>query len=140
MSIEENKAVARRWMEEIWQKASPAAMDELLASNFVFNYASPGVKPDREGYKQSVNGFFVGFPDVQFTTEDMVAEGDKVAVHWTGRCTHKGEYMGVAPTGKQVTWRGISIIRIEGGKIVEEVGYMNMLELMGQLGVVPPLG
>lgn len=140
MSIEENKAVARRWMEEIWQKASPAAMDELLASNFVFNYASPGVKSDREGYKQSVNEFFVGFPDVQFTTVDMVAEGDKVAVHWTGRCTHKGEYMGVAPTGKQVTWRGISIIRIEGGKIVQEVGYMNMLELMGQLGVLPPSG
>ena len=138
MSTEENKAIARRWMEEVWQKASPAAIDELLAANFVFNYPPPGVEPDRKAYKQTVNEYFVGCPDLQFTTEDMVAEGDKVAVHWTGRGTHKGEFWGIAPTDKQVTMRGISIIRIAGGKIVEEWGYMNTLDLLKQLGAFPP--
>lgn len=138
MSVEENKALARRWMEEIWEKASSTAMDELLAPDFVFNYSAPGVTPDREGYKQTVNGLFVSFPDVKWTTEDMVAEGDKVAVHWTGRGTHKGEFWRVAPTGKQVTMRGISIMRIEGGKIVKEVGYNNMLDVLEQLGAFPP--
>ena len=84
-----------------------------------------GVEPDREVYKQEVNSYFVGFPDLQYTIEDMVAEGDKVAVRWTGRGTHKGEFWGVAPTGKEATMRGISIIRIEGGKILEEWAYMN---------------
>jgi steroid delta-isomerase-like uncharacterized protein len=137
MSTEESKTLASRWMEEVWQKASPIAMDELLAPDFSFNYPPPGVEPNRETYKQGVNSFHVGLPDIQFTTEAMVAEGNKVAVHWTGRGTHKGEFWGVAPTGKQVTMGGISIIRIEGGKIVEEWGYMDMMGLMQQLGPPP---
>jgi len=138
MTTEENKAIARRWGEEVWRKRNLAAIDELLAADFVFNYAPPGVAPDREGYKQTVNEYFVGFPDIQFTTEDMVAEGDEVAVHWMARGTHKGDFWGVTPTGKQVTMRGISIIRIVGGKLVEEWGYMNALDLMQQLGAFPP--
>ena len=134
MSLEENKAVARRWMEEIWQKASPAAIDELLAPNFVFNYPPPGVEGNREAYKQIVKDLFTGFPDLKWTTADMVAEGDKVAVHWKGRGTHKGEWWGIPPTGKQATPSGISIIRIAGGKLVEEAGYGNMGEMVQQLG------
>lgn len=138
MSTEETKAVAQRWMNEVWQKASTSAMDEILASNFTFNYAAPGMKSDREGYKQMVNYMYAGFPDTQFSTGDIVVEGDKAAVHWKGRGTHKGEYLGIAPTGKQAVMEGISIIRVVGGKIVEEVGYMNAMELMQELRAIPP--
>jgi len=140
MSVEENKAIARRWNDEVWSKGSLAAIDELLATNFVFHYPAPGVSPDLEGYKQYVTGSRVPFPDFQYTMEDIVAEGDKVAIRWSGRATHKGEFMGIAPTGKQVTMTGISIIRIVDGKIVEEWGEMDMLSMMQQVGVIPPAG
>jgi predicted ester cyclase len=79
--------------------------------------------------------------DVHSTTEDMVAEGDKVAIRWTWRGTHnKGEHIGVTPTGKQAMITGISILRIAGGKIVEEWGEMDTLGFMEQLGVFPTPG
>lgn len=138
MSVEENKALANRWMKEVWQEVNTASIDELLAPNYNFNYAPPGVEPNREVYKQGVDSFHAGFPDIKWTTEDVVAEGDKVAVHWKGKGTHKGEFWGVPPTGKKVTIGGISIIRIEGSKIVEEWGYIDTMGLMVQLGGLPP--
>jgi len=140
MSIEGNKVLARRWNEEIWGKGSLAAIDELLAVDFVFNYPAPGAAPDREGYKQSITVWSAPFADIQSTIKDMVAEGDRVAVRWTWRGNHKGEYMGAAPTGKQVAITGISILRIVGGKIVEEWTEMDNLGGMQQLGVFPPPG
>ena len=135
MSIEENKAIARRWSEEVWGKGNLAAIDELFATDFVFNYPIAGATPDREGYKQSVTSLRASFADVHCVAEDTVAEGDKVAVRWTWGGTHsKGDYMGIAPTGKQVTITGISILRIAGGKIVEERGEMDNLSFMQQLG------
>jgi predicted ester cyclase len=79
-------------------------------------------------------------PDFHSTLEDMIAEGDKVAERFTGRGTHKGEWMGIAPTGKQVTIQGMAIHRITDGKIVENWTNMDMLGVMVQLGVVPPPG
>lgn len=140
MSIEENKAITRRWNDEIWSKGSPTAVDELFATNFVWYWAPPGVAPDREGYKQNVTISFTPFADIHNTIEDMVAEGDKVTVRWTWRGTHKGEFMGVPATGKQMALTGISILRIVGGKIVEEWGEMNNLGMMQQLGVFPSPG
>ena len=135
---EQNKAIARRWMDKVWRDASESAIDELLADNFVFNYASPGTNSDKEGYKQAVKGPRASFPDIQFTTEDMVAEGDKVAIYWKGSGTHKGEIFGIAPTGKRVTVAGISIIQIVNGKIVQEVGFSDMLGMLQQIGAFPP--
>ncbi len=135
MSTEENKAIARRWNDEIYDKGSLVAIDELFATNFVWHYAPPGVAPDREGYKQeNVTNLGASFADVHCTIEDMVAEGDKVAVRWSWRGTHKGEYMGIAPTGKQVTITGIEILHIVGGKIVEEWSESDWLGFMQQLG------
>lgn len=138
MSIEENKALANRWMKEIWQEANPTSMNELLIPDFYFSYAPPGVKPNREVYKESIDSIHAGFPDIIFTAEDMMAEGDKVAVHWKGHGTHKGEFWGVPPSGNEVMMGGISIIRIEGTKIVEEWGYIDTLGLMQQIGALPP--
>lgn len=116
MSIEENKALARRWGEEIWGKANLAAIDELLATDFVFNYPVPGATPNLEDYKQTVTQWCTPFADIECPIE----------------------YMGGAPTGKRVTITGISILRIVGGKIVEEWGEMDNLGMMQQLGVLPP--
>jgi predicted ester cyclase len=115
-------------------------MDELLATNFVFNYPFPGLAPNLEGYKQTIAMARGAFPDMRFTVEDVIAEADKVAVRWSGRSSHKGEYMGVAPTGKQVTMTGISILHIAGGKIAKEWAEMDNLGMMQQLGVIPPPG
>ena len=138
MSAEETRAITQSWMDEVWQKASSSAMDEILASDFTFNYPIPGAKPDREGYKQTVDDMHASFPDIKFTTEDVIVEGDKAAVYWKGRGTHKGQFAGIAPTGKQATTAGISIIHVTGGKIVKETCYINMMELMQELGVIPP--
>ena len=140
MSVEQNKDLARRWLDEVWGKGSAATVDELAAADFVWHWAPPGVAGDREGYKQFLRMDFEAFADVSTATEDIVAEGDKVASRWTWRGTHKGEFMGVAPTGKQIALTGICINRIADGKIVEEWGEMDMLGLMQQLGAVPPPG
>lgn len=137
MSLEKNKALARRWLEQVWSKGNLAELDELYAANFVWHWAPPGVASNREGYRQFVTANFAAFSDVRCPAEEIVAEGDKVVVRWTWRATHKGEYMGIAPTGKQITMTGICILRIADGKIAEEWGEMDMLGMMQQLGAVP---
>jgi steroid delta-isomerase-like uncharacterized protein len=140
MSIEENKAIELRFFEEVVNKGELAVIDELFAANFVDHSAPPGIAPDREGYKQFFAMTHSAFPDFHSTLEDMFAEGDKVVQRFTARGTHKGEWMGIAPTGKQITIPGIAIHRIAGGKIVEDWVSMDMLGALQQLGVVPPLG
>ena len=141
MSVEENKAIVSRATEELWNKNNLAVVDELYATNFVSHGSDiPGVTPDREGYKQFVTMSRTALPDFHTTIEDMIAEGDKVVQRFTARGTHKGEFMGIPPTGKQVTITGIAIDRIAGGKIVENWVNMDMLGMMVQLGVVPPPG
>jgi predicted ester cyclase len=93
-----------------------------------------------EGLKQFISLFRAGFPDLHFTIEDMIAAGDTVVVRQTYRGTHKGELMGISPTGKQVTITSIDIGRFTGGKLVEHWGATDSLGLLQQLGVVPPLG
>ena len=137
MSIEENKVLASRWTEEIWNQGNLAAIDDLCAPNFVFNYAPPGMVPDRESYKKTVTMFRTAFHSMHLTNEIVIAEGDKVVTRWSGRSVHKGEFMGIAPTDKQVTMTGNSIAHIVGGKIVEEWTEMDIMGLMQQLGVFP---
>jgi steroid delta-isomerase-like uncharacterized protein len=91
-----------------------------------------------EGVKQIVGVYRAAFPDLHLTIEDLIAEGDKVVVRFTARGTHQGDLMGVAPTGKEVTVTGISIVRIAEGKIVEEWENFDALGMMQQIGAVPP--
>jgi predicted ester cyclase len=92
----------------------------------------------REGHKYQVRLFRSAVPDLHVTAEDIFSEGDKVAYRWTGRGTHEGELMGIAPTGNAVTFRGIDVLRIEGGKVVERWSEYNALEAMQHMGVMPP--
>lgn len=137
MSLDENRLLVKRWGEEIWSKGNLAAIDELFAPDFVCHGQPPGVAPDREGHKQVVTSWRSAFPEAQWVTGDMVAEGDKVAVRWSGRGAHKGQYMGIEPTGKDVTMTGISVLRIAGGKIKEMWTETNVLDVMQQLGALP---
>src|SRR5215211_6297091 len=129
MSVEENKALVRREQAELWNHTGnldPAA--ELFAAGEV------------EAAKQEAADFRRGFPDVISTIEDLIAEGDKVVARWRSRATHRGDYMGIAPTGKEVEFTGISFYRIEGGKIAQSWNIEDQFGLMRQIGVVPESG
>ncbi len=140
MSTEENKAAIRRSWEEVMNKGNLAVADEIMATNYVF-HGPGGVEANGpEGFKQFITIFRTAFPDIHCTIHDMVAEGEKVVSHFTLQGTHRGEYMGIAPTGKKVTIVGIVIHRFAGGKEVEATGSYDSLAMMQQLGVVPPMG
>ena len=140
MSQEQNKTIARRITEDIWGNGNLALIDELYAPNYVNHNPFPGFAPDREGLKQSVTMMRAAFPDLRSQIEDLIAEEDKVVARFGGHGTHKGELMGVPPTGKEVAFTGIQICRIVDGKVVEDWTELDMMGVMVQLGVVPPPG
>ena len=141
MSTEQNKASVRRLMEEVFNRGKTSLVDELFAPDFVeHEELPPGIPPGREAVKQLPAIFRSAFPDFKVTIDDVIAEGDKVAVRSTWSGTHKGEFMGIAPTGKSVSFGVFDIIRIAGGKFVEHWGQMDNLGMMQQLGVIPAPG
>jgi steroid delta-isomerase-like uncharacterized protein len=139
MSTEQNKALVRRYYEE--GSSNTALFDELLAPNYVLHFAgSPEPLSGIEAAKQFHIVYLTGFPDLQVTVEDLVAQGEKVVSRWTGRATHAGSFMNIPPTGRRVTVTGIAIVRLEGGKIAEEWVNFDALGLLQQLGVIPAMG
>jgi steroid delta-isomerase-like uncharacterized protein len=139
MSSEQNKTIVRRALEEPWT-GNLDVVDELIASNFVgYDPASPEPLHGPEGVKEFISSYRAAFPDARITVEQQLAEGDFVATRWSGSGTHEGELMGVSPTGKQVTVSGLTISRLEGGKIVEEFQNWDTFGMMQQLGAVPAL-
>ena len=134
---EANKALVRRFYEEVLEKGNLTLVDELFASNYVYHEPTVGEVKGPEGIKQLAAMYRTAFPDLRMRIEDLVAEGDKVVSRWTGRGTHLGELMGVAPTGKQMTVTGMVISRIIGGKFVEDWENYDTLGMMQQLGALP---
>jgi steroid delta-isomerase-like uncharacterized protein len=132
-----NKALLRRFYEELWSKGNLDAISELVAEDFVDHHPLPGAPPGREGLAALVTTWRTAFPDMSETCEDLIAEGDKVVGRFTMRGTHSGEFMGVAPTGRRVTMSGIDIVRVAGGKIAEFWYGEHLLELMQRLGAGP---
>src|SRR6266700_4623463 len=119
MSLEKNKAIARRYQEEVWGKGNLDLLDELLATNFLDHSLPARMDPGFAGAKQAVKGAHDAFPDGQWTVEDLIAEGDKVVIRWKMHAAHKHEFRGIAPGGKPVTVTGITILRIVDSKIAE---------------------
>jgi steroid delta-isomerase-like uncharacterized protein len=141
MSIEENKAISRRIIEEIWNKGDLAVVDELVPDNYVFHDFLGREIKGREGLKQYVTMVRTVFPDFHIAIDDMLAEGDKVAFRFTWRGTHKGKgELDIPPTGKQVTVTGMAIARIVGDKEGEVWESGDSLGMLQQMGVVPPMG
>ncbi len=139
MSIAENKALARRSFEAFNQRDLSAA-DQIYAPSYVLH--SPIAPPDlpigAEGVRQQHAGYLAAFPDAQITVEDLIAEGDRVAVRVTVRGTHQGTFIGVAPTGRRVTLEAITIYRVDAGKIVEDWTIADIPGLLQQLGASAP--
>ena len=137
---EANKNVVRRLSEEIWNKGNLQVTDELFTPNYEHRDAStPDFGRGPEGERKRAILYRTAFPDLRLTIEDIIAEGETVMTRWSCRGTHKGDLLGIAPTGKQINISGVTITRLEKGKLAE--GYVNWdaLGLMQQLGVVPEL-
>ena len=136
MSAEQNKAIARRFIEEVWNNQNLAAIDELYAPSAIEHRDSPPFDLDRESAKQYTAPLFSAFPDVHVTIEDMVADGDTVVTRWRARGTHQGELMGIAPTGKTISVMGISIGRHDAnGQLVESWTTWDRLTMLQQLDI-----
>jgi len=137
---EQNKTNVRRLFEEVWNKGYVPVADELFAPTYAHHDSStPDVGRGPESEKKRVTLYRNAFPDIRFTIEDMLAEGETVVARWSCRGTHKGELNGIAPTGKQFNINGISIARFTNGKMFEGFVNWDALGLMQQLGVVPEL-
>jgi steroid delta-isomerase-like uncharacterized protein len=139
MSLEENKAVVQRNYEELNRGNLVGAIDELYAEDFVLHVPGlPEPLRGREAFKQFVTAFFLdAFPDLHETAEDLIAEGDKVAIRESYQGTHTGQFQGLAPTGQVVRFTSTDIYRIADGKIVEVWTELDALRMMQQLGAIP---
>jgi steroid delta-isomerase-like uncharacterized protein len=131
------KEIVRRLTEEPWT-GNVAVIDELASPDYVGHDPTES-EPIRgpAGLKASLEKYKTGFSDARVTVDDQIAEGDRVATRWTGRGTHDGEIIGVAPTGKEVTVSGLTISRVENGLVVEEQTEWDALGMLVQLGAVP---
>ena len=137
MSAEQNKALARRVLEEMFNKGNLDVTDELLAPDYVdHDPAMPEDIHGPEGFKQYVGAYRSAFSDLHIEIEEQIAEGDKVVTRWTGTGTHDGELAGIAPTGKWVTLPGMEIVRISSGKLVEGWEGYDSMNMMRQLGAI----
>jgi steroid delta-isomerase-like uncharacterized protein len=136
----DNKALARRLIDEAFNAGKLDVIDELLAEDYVgYDAALPEPQRGREAAKGAIAGYRAAFPDVHLTIEDQVADDDRVATRWSGRGTHQGDLMGMPATGKQATVTGITIDKIVNGRIAESWTNWDTLGMMQQLGAVPAL-
>jgi steroid delta-isomerase-like uncharacterized protein len=135
---QQNTMLVRRAVEEVWNRGNFAIVEELVASDLVIHSSTPGDEiHGPAGVKQFYATLRAAFPDIRFTIEDQITEGDRVVTRWTAHATHTAEYQGIPPTGKQFRLAGIDIDRIVGGKVVECWPIADELGMMQQLGVIP---
>jgi steroid delta-isomerase-like uncharacterized protein len=139
---ERNKAVVRRWFEEVWNRGSEAAIDELFPAHGVA-HGLGDTEQDVHGaseFKPFVRSIRGGLPDTHIRVDDILAEGDRVAVRITLEGTHTGDGMGVPATGRRVRIQGIIIVRMVDGQIVEGWNSYDQLGLLRQIGALPGAG
>ena len=136
---EENKAFHRSVWEETWNRGNLDVADEIYDSSHISHGQSIELPPGPEGFKKLISIYRTAFPDIHFTIEDQIAEGDKVVTRWTSRGTHKGELMGVPATGKKIVLAGITITKFAAGKAIESWNNWDRLGLMQQIGLVPDM-
>lgn len=141
MSVEENKAIARRVFDEIWSMGKLDVIKEVFAPDCIYHAPFPS-KEIRivPVYARRVTVERESFPDLSFMIDDQIAEGDKVVIRWTLNGTHKGQFMGLPGTGKGTTMMGISIFRISNGKITDIWMLADELSWIQQMGGTMPEG
>lgn len=145
MSTDDNKAVVRRAYLDGMNNRDMSIIDEVFARDYVVHY--PAMEPihGRDAAKEAIAAFLDAFPDIVFTIEDQVAEGNKVVTRWTALGTHSGEFRGfpkkgaiIPASGRKVNFRATDIYLIVDGQIKEEWNTLENMELMHQMGVVSP--
>lgn len=133
----DNKAVAMRWQNMWYPQTDLSDLEEFIGADFVSHSMPPGISSDIAGVRQWVGIFHKAFPDADGGVDQVVVEGNKVAVRFVGTGTHQGDLFGIPPTGKPIKSTGINIFRIEAGKIVEHWNNADDLGVLQQLGVIP---
>jgi len=137
MSIEDNKALHRRFFEELFNQGNLENAYEIVTADYYNHNPSPGETPGAEGLKQFITTLRIAFPDIHFSVDDQIAEGDKVLSRWTATGTHQAEFAGIPATNRPIRVTALNIHRVVEGKIHE--GWLNWdaLGMMQQLGVIP---
>lgn len=139
LSPDEIKALVRRFVDELYNKGNLAIVDEMLSPSFVDHTARPPTPPDRQAVIYDATMSRTAFPDLHVTIDDMLVEGNHVAVRTTMRGTHEGEFYGIPPTHKQTTTSGITQARFSDGKLVEWWSFGDELGWLQQLGAFAQL-
>jgi steroid delta-isomerase-like uncharacterized protein len=137
MSTDANKALYRRWFDEVVTGRNMAVADELLADDYVLHMPGMPGPLDREGHKQLLGAYHAAFPDWRETVDMVLAEGDLVVIRVTGSGTHEQAFQGIPPTHRRIQATGVGIGRIRTGKVVESWAEFDALGMMQQLGVIP---
>lgn len=138
MSVEENKAIVRRFYEQVMNNGQVELLDELMDAEFDDRgEALFGSLHGREVIRQGIVATRSILPDLHVTIEDMIAEGDMVGVRGLMRCTHQGEWLGITPTGNELTWKGIAMFRLANGRLMQRWFNSDGLSIVQQLGLVP---
>jgi steroid delta-isomerase-like uncharacterized protein len=133
----DNKDVVRTFVEQFQAGHDWAVFDRIIDPDVVDHNAMPDTPPGREGVRALFEGFFAAFPDFRAEIHDQVGEGDKVVTYKTFSATHQGDFMGIPPTGAEVAFDVIDIVRVRDGRIVEHWNVVDQLALLRQLGAVP---
>jgi steroid delta-isomerase-like uncharacterized protein len=131
------KEMAQRWYAEVMNEGNEDVIEELCAPNFVDHDPLPGTAPDRDGLHDFVKQVRTAFPDLDATIDDMLVDGDEIAVRATIRGTHEGDFMGISATGKKVEVANYDFVRFENDQAVEHWGTLDSAALMEQLGAAP---
>ena len=136
MDLEDNKAIVRRFVAEVFVEGRPGTVDELLADDFV-PHTWPSTGHPKDDMKAAIDRVGSALADPSFTIDDMIAEGDRVAVRLTTAATQVGSFMGMEPSGKRYEIGEIHIFRLRDGKVAEHWHYFDQMGMMQQLGAMP---
>lgn len=137
MTGSEKKLLVKSFVEEAINKGNLDAINELVAENFVEHVPFPGQGPGRDGLRQAIGTFLSAFPDIHWTLDEQIEEGEKVVSRFTWAGTHRGEFLGIPPTGKPVKVWGVVMDVIKNGTLIESRIIMDTLGLLQQIGAVP---
>ncbi len=133
MSVEQNKSIVRRYLEEVYNQNNPAVIDELLAPNYARHLNNSPIPLTRDEQRQRLAGMCTAFPDLRLEIVRLIAEGDYVAIHVILRGTHRGTFLGIEPSGRGINVPAFDIVRLENGRMVEHRGGWDVALLMQQL-------
>jgi len=133
LSLEANKTLYRRIVEEVWNSCNLEVVDEFIDTNCIFHTFDKDLRGPKQ-FRQYAEELLTVFPDIHFTIEDLIAERDRVVSHWTATGTQKGEFMEIPATNKNVKFQGATILRMVRGKVVELWAYWDRISVMKQLG------